>query len=189
MIDFSCNQCGRKFRVKDEMQGKKAKCPCGKSIVVPALAAPPTSPFVFSEPSEPEPLELEPAPIEGNGKRPICGILAAIFGGGALLFAVLGCVVYLIVWLSLEDYEKMGVVGDSAHSAEKVLLPKILNYFSLLAGLGAIVLGIVSICIEKARKPAIAGTIIASAALVMLFAFWIWTVSRRWEDYARDLRW
>jgi hypothetical protein len=188
MIDFTCNQCGRKHQVKDEMQGKKGKCPCGNSIVVPAAAAAPVSPHGFSQPSPSEPLEIEPPPIEGTGKRPICGILAAIFGAGALLFGVLGCLVYLIIWVSLPDYDKIGIIaGVDTPGSGKVLLPTILNYFSLLAALGAIVLGIVSICLDKPRKPGMAAIVLASAALVMLFAFWIWTVSRRWESYAPDV--
>ena len=36
-IDFNCDSCGRAMRVKDEMSGKKGKCPdCGSEIVVPA---------------------------------------------------------------------------------------------------------------------------------------------------------
>ena len=36
MIKFSCNNCGHKLGVKDEMAGKRGKCPeCGGIIVVP----------------------------------------------------------------------------------------------------------------------------------------------------------
>jgi hypothetical protein len=134
--------------------------------------------------------------------------LAAIFGAGALLFGILGCLLYLIVWLSLPIHEKMGIIaGVDTPGSEKVLLPKILNYFSLLAGLAAIVLGVVSICLEQPsklgisgpvlawlqrlpgiqtwldRRPGMTGVVLASAALVILLVFWIWTVSRQLESY------
>ena len=36
MIKFSCNNCGRKIGVKDELAGKRGKCPeCHKLVVVP----------------------------------------------------------------------------------------------------------------------------------------------------------
>lgn len=38
MIDFSCESCGKQFRVDDKYAGKKAKCKqCGNSIKIPAL--------------------------------------------------------------------------------------------------------------------------------------------------------
>jgi hypothetical protein len=189
MIHFACGQCGRKYQVKDEIMGKKRKCPCGNSIVVPAATLDPVPPLGLSDPSTSEPLEIEAHANEGNGKHPICGILAAIFGGAALLLAVLGCLMYLIIWVSLPNHEKIGIVaGVNSPSSGKVLLPIILNYFSLLAALAAIVLGIFSICIEKPTMPGIAGIVNASTALVILFAFWIWSVSRRWESYAPDMR-
>lgn len=35
MITFSC-ECGKQYSVKDECAGKRAKCQCGKSLIVPA---------------------------------------------------------------------------------------------------------------------------------------------------------
>jgi RsiW-degrading membrane proteinase PrsW (M82 family) len=34
-IAFTCDQCGKSFRVKDELAGKKAKCKCGHLLLVP----------------------------------------------------------------------------------------------------------------------------------------------------------
>jgi hypothetical protein len=34
-ITFKCNLCGKGYRVKDELAGKKAKCSCGTSIAIP----------------------------------------------------------------------------------------------------------------------------------------------------------
>src|SRR5690349_8248247 len=36
MIEFSCENCGKHFRVADELAGRKAKCKdCGGSITIP----------------------------------------------------------------------------------------------------------------------------------------------------------
>src|SRR5215204_1969425 len=35
---FSCASCGREFRWKPELAGKKAKCKCGAVVTVPATA-------------------------------------------------------------------------------------------------------------------------------------------------------
>ena len=42
MISFPCGNCNKQLKVKDELAGKKVKCPgCGQPVVVPALAAAP----------------------------------------------------------------------------------------------------------------------------------------------------
>lgn len=38
MIEFQCDECGKKYSVKDEMAGKSAKCPCGRSLKIPGIA-------------------------------------------------------------------------------------------------------------------------------------------------------
>ena len=37
MIEFACDSCGTKFNVPDSATGKKARCKCGVSLVVPAV--------------------------------------------------------------------------------------------------------------------------------------------------------
>lgn len=38
MIHFNCPACSKSFRVKDEVGGRKSKCPhCGAAFVVPSL--------------------------------------------------------------------------------------------------------------------------------------------------------
>ncbi|MEX2092531.1 MAG: hypothetical protein WD971_07625 [Pirellulales bacterium] len=34
MITFSC-ECGKRHQVKDELAGKRGKCSCGKTLVIP----------------------------------------------------------------------------------------------------------------------------------------------------------
>ena len=48
-IEFDCPQCGKKLRVRDELAGKKGKCPgCGNVVVVPT--APPGPPVQVGPP-------------------------------------------------------------------------------------------------------------------------------------------
>jgi serine/threonine protein kinase len=62
MISFSCPQCAKGLKVKDELAGKKAKCPsCGQSVPVPA-----TAPVVPGQ-SRPQP---EGAGNEPGARRP-----------------------------------------------------------------------------------------------------------------------
>jgi DNA-directed RNA polymerase subunit RPC12/RpoP len=35
MIRFNCLKCGKSFTVKEEMAGKKGKCPCGATLTIP----------------------------------------------------------------------------------------------------------------------------------------------------------
>jgi hypothetical protein len=39
-IRFKCSQCGKQYRVKDELAGKTAECQCGNKSVIPDLPAP-----------------------------------------------------------------------------------------------------------------------------------------------------
>ena len=39
MIAFSCSQCGKSLKVKQELTGKKGKCPhCGQAVRVPLIS-------------------------------------------------------------------------------------------------------------------------------------------------------
>jgi len=40
MISFACDKCNKQLKVKDELAGKKVKCPgCGQTVVAPVLTA------------------------------------------------------------------------------------------------------------------------------------------------------
>src|SRR4051812_16654510 len=55
MISFSCISCQKKLAVKDELAGKKVKCPgCGNAVVVPQAAAAPLSSQAGSDSSHVE---------------------------------------------------------------------------------------------------------------------------------------
>jgi hypothetical protein len=69
---FSCGKCGKEYKWKPELAGKRAKCVCGSAIVVPAAEAPPeaTPPdfdnlYDFAEPTHPPPAPpaAVPAPL------------------------------------------------------------------------------------------------------------------------------
>jgi hypothetical protein len=96
MITFRCDKCGRELRVKDELRGKRGKCPCGNALTVPVGVA--------------ESLSSLPLLEEAPAKRPVCGTLALIFGSAALGLGLLGSLLYIAFWLSLDDLEKFSVI-------------------------------------------------------------------------------
>lgn len=62
-IDLACPKCHQKYRLKDELAGKKAKCAkCGESIQVPgaAAAAAPSVKTAPTKASSPKPAAVKP---------------------------------------------------------------------------------------------------------------------------------
>jgi hypothetical protein len=59
---FTCPACGREFRWKPQLAGKKAKCKCGAAVTVPATApgAPDVDDEVIDFSDLPEPVEARP---------------------------------------------------------------------------------------------------------------------------------
>jgi DNA-directed RNA polymerase subunit RPC12/RpoP len=53
---FSCTQCGKRFRWRAALAGKKARCPCGSVIVCPS--SPPQAPQEY------EPVPTDPLPVK-----------------------------------------------------------------------------------------------------------------------------
>jgi hypothetical protein len=89
MIHFTCPSCGRALRAKDDMAGKKSKCPgCGHAV---SIDPPEVVPIV-----EPEPAPAAPwwAP-KARAKNPAQEALQAL-GGLAVLVAV-GLIIYAVV--------------------------------------------------------------------------------------------
>jgi WD40 repeat protein/tRNA A-37 threonylcarbamoyl transferase component Bud32 len=57
MIAFSCPGCGKSLKVKDDLAGKKGKCPhCQQPVAVPAGLAPQSAPSRSEGPAEPRTL-------------------------------------------------------------------------------------------------------------------------------------
>lgn len=48
-IEFACDACGKSFKVKEELAGRKAKCKCGHVLTVPRLAPEPEPEPTFFE--------------------------------------------------------------------------------------------------------------------------------------------
>src|ERR1019366_1522024 len=71
MISFSCPHCSKSLRVKDELAGKKGKCPnCAQFVAAPAvganLAAAASQPAKRSMPANGEPRTLPPGNQAGT---------------------------------------------------------------------------------------------------------------------------
>lgn len=94
---FICTACGKEYRWKPELAGRKAKCGCGASIVVPAerpsaglaakAAAPALAPTsaraaIAAEPNA-APADLKPAAAESSGAK--CPACAAALAPNAVL--------------------------------------------------------------------------------------------------------
>ena len=63
-IGFACTGCGKSFKVKDELAGRKAKCSCGHLMTVPTPAleeAPQEDIFSFKEDEAPKAVKRSPA--------------------------------------------------------------------------------------------------------------------------------
>jgi len=79
MITFTC-ECGKQYRVKDELAGKRAKCSCGKMLVVPSGITQPNGASIADPKSK-----LPKSPIETQAHsrkkslRPVVVIGSAIF--------------------------------------------------------------------------------------------------------------
>jgi hypothetical protein len=173
MIEVHCEKCGKRFLVKDDMQGKRGKCPCGNAINIPVALGGAVE-LTFAEPLQP--------------KRPVLAFLSLILGGAGLAAAFLGCLIYLILWGTLEDFEKIGVIGGlESPGGGKLVLPVVLNYLGLLLAIAAIVLGIISVAQDRRWRGPIKGFALASIGLVLLLGFWIWTVSRDYRNYGGDI--
>ena len=62
---FSCPSCGKQFRWKPEMAGKKGKCQCGGVLSVPATPpAPSAAPTTRAAPPPPPPPPVERNPLD-----------------------------------------------------------------------------------------------------------------------------
>ncbi|HET6249471.1 MAG TPA: hypothetical protein VFE47_17400 [Tepidisphaeraceae bacterium] len=94
MIEFSCTSCGKRYKLEDQMGGKRAKCKCGNVLLVPPMtidpalmdsskapAAPPPPPRP-APPTPPPPIASragvqQPVATEAAGECPSCGAAMA----------------------------------------------------------------------------------------------------------------
>jgi ubiquitin-protein ligase len=73
MISFTCEKCGKTFKVPDEFAGRTAKCKiCGNAVKVPTLATAVAEPSPPPAPPAPEPIvEQVAAPMESAGPKKV----------------------------------------------------------------------------------------------------------------------
>jgi hypothetical protein len=121
-----------------------------------------------------------------TARRPLLGYLTAGAGAIALLLCLLGCLLYLVFWFTLSPVEQLGIVGNvpvPGSAPEKLLVPKLINYLSLLVCFATLGVGVVAMILEEQKLWAAIGMCAAIVAFTLLSILWIWTVSRRTEDY------
>jgi hypothetical protein len=90
MSSFPCSACGKKLQVKDELAGRKGRCPhCRQAITVPQTASCPATPGrgdidadARTLPPSPRPFEASTASRSGGRSRPGAGERGTQ-GGGA----------------------------------------------------------------------------------------------------------
>jgi hypothetical protein len=121
-----------------------------------------------------------------TARRPLLSYLTAAGGGLALLLGVLGCLLYLVFWSTLDPQEQFGIVAGTpgVGSARRILLvPRLINYLSLVLCLTTFALGTVAMIREDKDLWAEVGLVVAGAAFCLLLLLWIWTVTRSPADY------
>lgn len=102
MIEFSCPQCGRSFKVSDDHAGKRATCKdCNTLMVIPSGTNPYVPKAMPSQtmPQIPPPQMMVPPPTyrsanpKGNhmSKSFIAGFGGCLGAGAALLVVLVGC--------------------------------------------------------------------------------------------------
>lgn len=64
--EFACDACGKKYKLKPEVAGKKVKCKCGSAFTAPELPAP-------TEPDEQELYDL----VDAASEKPKAAVLSA----------------------------------------------------------------------------------------------------------------
>jgi hypothetical protein len=117
-------------------------------------------------------------------KPPVFGTLCLVSGVTAVVLSLLGALIYLIVWWTLDLPNKISIIGGlEAPGSDKLVLPKVLNYLGVTAAAAAGVLGTLAIVFDGLKRATLIGLSLAAGAVVFLFAFWVWTVSRSSESY------
>ena len=121
---FMCTSCGKEFRWKPEIAGRKAKCKCGQTLTVPSAPPAPKAapaPKVAARAAEPNPLEwpdepaadyseVPPPPAPSGAACPSCG---AGLAANAVLCVNCG--------YNLKTGKKIGGVASAAPAASTSL--------------------------------------------------------------------
>ena len=74
MLDVACPGCRRVLKIKEELAGRKGKCPhCGHALTVPAPAASGSSANMAGGRKALPPAAAEAATVGPEAARPVCG--------------------------------------------------------------------------------------------------------------------
>ncbi len=66
MIRFFCKNCGKRFKVNDQLSGKRGRCPCGNRIEIPTISH---KPLISDSSTLLQSLEISTQEPEGNSFR------------------------------------------------------------------------------------------------------------------------
>jgi hypothetical protein len=125
-----------------------------------------------------------------TAKRPLLTYFAVMASTTALVLGLLGCMLYLLLWFTLTPHEQFGIVAGmpvSGLAREKLLVPKLINYLSLVLCFAAFVLGTVAMILEDKNLWAEVSLGAAGVVLALLLLFWVWTMTRSTENYVPKL--
>jgi len=164
-IEFTCSKCGKKLRAKDELAGKRGKCPkCQTPFTVPQQEVFEMEPVIDDEEEmqavmsagEPEHKREEQAP-----KRKLPS--AALIKRAVITGAIMGVIVVTVI--SVVDYFLGGRSKDSPGLLAMVISSAIMGVV-----LGAII-GAVMVFTES--LPACIGASAALLAVLKIIVFYI----------------
>jgi hypothetical protein len=123
-IAVSCDECGRRFRVRDELAGRRARCPeCGEPVAVPDEFAAAGAPRHRADEEGDQsrrrrgPDDDEDRPRRRKEKSSLGLILGLSIGGGVLL---IGAVVLIFILISGSgsgvDNNDLKLIGLAYHN-------------------------------------------------------------------------
>jgi hypothetical protein len=193
MIDFTCPTCGKHHHVKDELAGKKARCPgCQQIFPIPQIAQPEESPIDLSE-GELEP-HSGPLPASSPSQPPTTKDSAKQCKGSATVFStkiapgliagftMLAIIMLFLPWIRLSFPDESAKELSLGHSGWQVAMHP-LHYpyynadvengwmltFLLVLLFGVMLLGLCALARGNVSKRAlwICACVVCSAVLVL----------------------
>jgi hypothetical protein len=172
-IRFACPRCNLVLKAPIHKGGHKVACPkCQQELQIP---------IVFQDLDSPASAFQDNSPLRKprGGKQPVLGLVSLVLSWTALGTCFFGCLLYLVLWRSATDIERLALtLGEEYPGNAKFLLPRVLNYVSFSAAMTSIILGIIGLALGSHGK-AQGAIFLSSVVLLLLLAFWIWTVSRK----------
>lgn len=114
-ITVACRECDHAWKVKEELAGRKVKCPeCGESVTVPEGDDPPRK---RKERQDDEPRRKKKKSKKAKGGLPM-GLVLGLVGGGAVL--LIGIVVVLVVASNGGNTDQPGLSGGGGEQTSSI---------------------------------------------------------------------